>query len=105
MLPHHIFLSFAFFPSSFCFISGICRVRRLSIKGIPKHENGQLREIAFPEVKGRGENGGQIIFIMRKLEKFVMQSFAAIGFKFLLPAVEFSFKHFPAAPVLKRFSY
>lgn len=34
-----------------------------------------------------------------------MQSFAAIGFKFLLPAVEFSFKHFPAAPVLKRFSY
>lgn len=42
---------------------------------------------------------------MRKLEKFGMQSFAAIGFKFLLPAVEFSFKHFPAVPVLKRFSY
>lgn len=34
-----------------------------------------------------------------------MQSFAAIGFKFLLPAVEFSFKHFPTVPDLKRFSY
>lgn len=62
-------------------------------------------KLLFPRARGRGENGGQIIFIMRKLEKFGMQSFAAIGFKFLLPAVEFSFKHFPAAPALKRFSY
>lgn len=93
---HITFFSPSLSPSFGSFISGICRVRRLSIKGIRKHENGQLREIAFSKRWEGGKLGGQIIFIMRKLEKFGMQSFAAIGFKFLLPAVEFSFKHFPA---------
>lgn len=58
-------------------------------------------KLLFPRVWKGGILGGQIIFIMRKLEKFGMQSFAAIGFKFLLPAVEFSFKHFPAAARFK----